>query len=99
MPRAIGILICGLAVLGFVSMTAAAPVASTIAAHVSPREVAVPVAFKCEMVEGKLVCGSTKGNKNRDDDDDDGDDKPKKSKDKIIPQNLRKEGQLRSWIR
>ena len=36
-------------------------------------------------MDGKLVCGSTKGNKNRDDDDDDGDDKPKKSKDKIIP--------------
>ena len=33
-------------------------------------------------MDGKLVCGSTKGNKNRDDDDDD---KPKKSKDKAIP--------------
>ena len=85
MPRAIGILICGLAVLGFVSMTAAAPVASTIAAHVSPREVAVPVAFKCEMVEGKLVCGKTSGSKSRDDENDDEDDRPKKSKDKVIP--------------
>ncbi len=86
MPRTIGVMISSLAVLGFVSIAAAAPVASIIATQVSAREVVVPVAFKCEMVEGKLVCGKTGGNKNRDDDDDDDDDdKPKKSKDKVIP--------------
>jgi hypothetical protein len=84
MPRMIGVFISGLAVVGFASIAAAAPSASVIATQVFPSEVVVPVAFKCEMVEGKLVCGSTKGNKNRDDDDDD-DDKPKKSKDKVIP--------------
>ena len=78
--------ICCLAVLGFVSMASAAPFASAIAAQVSPREVVVPVAFKCEMVEGKLVCGKTSGGKSRDDDDnDDDDDRPKKSEDKVIP--------------
>jgi len=88
MPRMIGILVGSLAVLGFVSTAAAAPSASVIAAQVSPREVVVPVAFKCEMVEGKLVCGKTGGSKSRDDDDDDNDDdddRPKKSKDKVIP--------------
>ena len=85
MPRMIGVLVSSLAVLGFVSMAAAAPVATAIAAQVSPREVVVPVAFKCEMVEGKLVCGSTKGDKNREDDDGEGDDRPKESKDKVIP--------------
>ena len=60
----------------------------SIATQVSAREVVVPVAFKCEMVEGKLVCGKTGGSKSRDDDDDDNDDdydRPKKSKDKEIP--------------
>ena len=88
MPRTIGVLVSSLAVLGFVSTAAAAPSASVIAAQVSPREVVVPVAFKCEMVEGKLVCGKTGGSKSRDDDDDDNDDdddRPKKSKDKVIP--------------
>jgi hypothetical protein len=88
MPRTIGVFISSLAVLGFVSTAAAAPSASVIAAQVSPREVVVPVAFKCEMVEGKLVCGKTGGNKSRDDDgedNDDDDDRPKKSKDKVIP--------------
>ena len=44
------------------------------------------MAFKCEMVEGKLVCGKTSGSKSCDDDNDDDDDKPKKSKDKVIPE-------------
>ena len=30
--------------------------------------------LKCELVNGKLVCGTTKDHKNRDDDDDDDDD-------------------------
>ena len=77
--------ICCLAVLGFVSMAAAAPFATDIAAQVAPRDLFVPVDFKCGMVNDKLVCGSTKGNKNRDDDDDGDDDRPKKSKDKVIP--------------
>ena len=89
MLRIIGVLVSSLAVLSFVSMAAAAPVASAIAAQVSPREVVVPVAFKCEMVEGKLVCGKTSGGKSSDDDDDDDNDdddnKPKKSEDKVIP--------------
>ena len=50
MPRMIGVIISGLAVLGFASIAAAAPVASPIGAQVSLREVVVPVAFKCEMV-------------------------------------------------
>ena len=81
----IGVLVSGLAVLGYISTAAASPLAT--AAQVSPRDFAVQVDFKCRKVDGKLVCGSTKGNKNRDDDDDDneGDDEPKKSKDKAIP--------------
>jgi hypothetical protein len=88
MPRMIGILVGSLAVLGFVSIAAATPVASPIATQDSAHEVVVPVAFKCEMVEGKLVCGKTGASKSRDDDDDDNDDddgRPKKSKDKEIP--------------
>ena len=87
MPRIIGVFVSSLAVLGFVSISAAAPIAPAIAVQVSPREVVVPVAFKCEMVEGKLVCGKTGGSKSRDDDDgdNDDDDRPKKSKDKVIP--------------
>ena len=84
MPRMIGILVSSLAVLGFVSMAAAAPFATNIAAKVSSRDVVEKVDFKCRKVDGKLVCGSSKGDKNRDNDDDD-DDKPKKSKDKVIP--------------
>lgn len=83
MSRTIGVLVAGLAVVGFVSMAAAAPLAIDIAVKISQRDLVVQVDFKCRKVDGKLVCGSTKGNKNRDDDDDD--DKPKKSKDKVIP--------------
>ena len=88
MPRMIGVVISSLAVLGFVSTASAAPSASVIAIQVSSGDVVGPVAFKCEMVEGKLVCGKTDGSKSRDDDDDDNDDdddRPKKSKDKVIP--------------
>ena len=85
MPRMIGILVSSLAFLGFVSMAAAAPIASVIGCQVSPRAVVIPVAFKCEMVEGKLVCGKTRGSKSHDENDDDDNDQPKKSKDKVIP--------------
>ena len=85
MPRTIGVFITGLAVMGFISMAAAAPVVSAIGAQVSPREVVVSAAFKCEMVEGKLVCGKTSGSKSHDENDDDDNDQPKKSKDKVTP--------------
>ena len=84
MARAIGVFISGLAVMGFISMAEASPFTSDIAVQVSSRDLIGQVDFKCRKVDGKLVCGSTKGNENRDDDDDD-DDKPKKSKDKVIP--------------
>ena len=84
MPRTIGVIISSLAVLGFVSIAGAAPFAKNIAAEVAAQDLLIQVDFKCRKVDGKLVCGSTKGNKNRDDDDED-DDQPKKSKDKVIP--------------
>ena len=78
MLRMIGVLVSGLTVLGFVSWAAASPFATDIAAQVSPRDPVVKVDFKCRKVDGKLVCGSTKGGKNQSDAGDD-DDKPKKS--------------------
>ena len=66
------------------TVSAAAPLAG-IGLSGSFAHVIGPVAFKCGMVNGKLVCGNTKGNENRGDDDDDDDDRPKKSKDKVIP--------------
>ena len=78
MPRIIGAFVSSLAVLGFVSMAAAAPVATDIVAKVSSRDLVEKVDFKCRKVEGgKIVCGSTKGNKNKDRDDDDDDQKGK----------------------
>ena len=59
MPRMIGVLVSGLAALGIVSMAAASPLAPDMAAHVSSRAPVVQVDFKCGMVDGKLVCGST----------------------------------------
>jgi hypothetical protein len=86
MPRTIGVFISSLAVLGFISMAAAAPFATNIAVDVAAQDLLIQVDFKCRKVDGQIVCGSTKSNKNRDDDDDDDDDdKPKKSKDKVIP--------------
>jgi hypothetical protein len=84
MPRTIGVIICSLAILGFVSIAAASPFARNIAFDVAAHDLLIQVDFNCRKVDGKIVCGSKKGNKNRDDDDDD-DDKPKKSKDKVIP--------------
>ena len=74
-----------LSLLFFCTTASAAPPLVGIGLSVSFAHVIAPVAFKCGMVNGKLVCGSTKGNESRGDDDDDVDDKPKKSKDKVIP--------------
>ena len=84
MPRTIGVIISSLAVLGFVSIAGTAPFAKNIAAEVAAQDLLIQVDSKCRKVDGDLVCGNKKGNKNRDDDDGD-DDKPKKSKDKGIP--------------
>ena len=83
MPRMIGVLVSGFLVLGFLSAAAASPLATDKTGQVSQRGIVVQTDFKCRKVEGKLVCGSTKGNRQNDDDDDA--DKPKKSKDKVIP--------------
>ena len=51
----------------------------------------VRAGLKCELVEGKLVCGKSKTKQQDDDgDDDDDEDKPTKSKDKNIPKNCKK---------
>ena len=79
------ILVTSLGVLGFATTASASTLTTGFGVRLSASDVIVLVAFKCEMVEGKLVCGSTKGNKDRDENDDDDNDKPKKSKDKVIP--------------
>ena len=83
MPRMLGVLFSGFVVLGFLSAATASPLAPDKNGQVSPRDIVVQADFKCRKVDGKLVCGSTKGNRQNDDDDDA--DKPKKTKDKVIP--------------
>ena len=90
MPRILVGFLGALALMGFISAAEASPFASD-EAHLFAQGLVLEAAFKCEMVEGKLVCGKTGGSKSRDDvndDDDDNDndnDEPKKSKDKVIP--------------
>ena len=79
------ILVTSLGVLGFATTASASTLTTGLGVRLSASDVIVPADFKCGMVDGKLVCGSTKGNKDRDENDDDDDDKPKKSKDKVIP--------------
>jgi hypothetical protein len=52
----------------------------------------VQAGLKCELVDGKLVCGKSKAEQQDGDGggDDDDDDTPKKSKDKKIPKNCKK---------
>ena len=83
MPRMLGVLVSGFVVLGLPSAAAASPLAMDKTGQVSQRGIVVQTDFKCRKVDGKLVCGSTKGNQQNGDDDDD--ERPKKSKDKVIP--------------
>jgi len=65
---------------------AASPLVSPETTASTAADLIVPVAFKCNLVGGKLVCGDKQDGSKKQSGNDDDDDKPKKSKDKVIPE-------------
>ena len=63
MSRIVIALISSFAALGFATTASASTLTTGLGVRLTASDLIVPVDFKCGMVVGKLVCGSTKGNK------------------------------------